>query len=116
MMGCIIHKCETPKSGYDYYEDCALDEWDCKNIRATDADEAWYWYSVGSYEGTGCLIVRIGDSWAVHDLAHCSCFGPTDNLDTTKRFESVEKMIEGCTPDRLREMQPLLDAIRRGEG
>lgn len=41
------------------------------------AEELWYWYASGSYEGDGGIILRGGDGrWGICGLGHCSCNDP----------------------------------------
>lgn len=38
-------------------------------------------YTEGDYEGGGVALVKIGQKWTLHDLGHCSCYGPWDQQD-----------------------------------
>lgn len=47
--------------------------------------ESWYWYSAGSYDGEGVMIMQGvaqdgSKRWSIVSLCHCSCYGPTDGI------------------------------------
>lgn len=68
-----------------------LDEWDLKEV---PDDLKWlvYWYEKGGYDGAGLAIYAATDgTYGEADLNHCSCYGPTDNLDGVGRM-SVDEL------------------------
>ena len=63
------------------------------DIDAQDFDEAiglsgfeWlvYYYEAGAYEGSGYFVAKHKSEMTciVDNLGHCSCYGPTDRIDT----------------------------------
>lgn len=99
---------------YSYYDLDKLYDSDEELLERDGFEEAWYWYATGSYEGTGELIGRGTDGrWTVFSLGHCSCYGPIEDRGTSKWYDTIEEMTEGFTPERLNEIQPLLDAIKK---
>lgn len=38
------------------------------------------WYEVGDYEGWGEAVSFDGTTYRLHNLGHCSCYGPEDSL------------------------------------
>ncbi|KPJ96738.1 MAG: hypothetical protein AMS18_00320 [Gemmatimonas sp. SG8_17] len=42
-------------------------------------EEVWYWYQVDMYEGAGQILMRADDQYDIHDMGHCSCYGPMDD-------------------------------------
>jgi hypothetical protein len=79
----IITQLERPKEliyDYDDWTECELGEWDINDIKRIGVEEIWYWYQTGSYEGSGQLLMRIGNEYDLIDLGHCSCNGPTEDV------------------------------------
>ena len=71
------------------------------NQTACDEDElekngiefAVYDYYCEGYEGYGnCLMYKEG-KWYTCDMGHCSCYGPFDDLNLDKPYDSVEEAI-----------------------
>ena len=52
-----------------------------------DADEILYWYSVGSYCGSGNALILKDGKVALASLSHCSCYGPWEDLPTGDAFK-----------------------------
>ena len=76
-------------------------------------DEAWYWYAEGNYDGSGQLLMRKGTLWDMHDMSHCSCYGPIDEARFTGRYESLEKLWDACTEEQQAEVKPLVGMARK---
>jgi hypothetical protein len=62
------------------------DETDWENYRtyAPDAPEflaVFYYYETAPYEGNGEALILTSVGWFRHNLGHCSCNEPLDNLD-----------------------------------
>lgn len=79
------------------------------DISGLDYDWLVYWYEASDYEGFGEAIGLDGDQLYVHDLSHCSCYGPMEDggsliavenlesdsvLDTIYKLEIVSKVRE----------------------
>jgi hypothetical protein len=90
----IIHQLERPREliyDYDDWTPCRLYDSDIDNLIRLGVEEIWYWYQSGSYEGSGQLLMRIGNKYALEDLGHCSCNGPTEfAVFTAFSFEELE--------------------------
>lgn len=41
-----------------------------------------YWYEIGCYCGDGEAVSFDGKNYTLHNLSHCSCYGPDDKLST----------------------------------
>jgi len=102
-MSTLIHDYGKVPEGYDYtYGDvCPFDEYDLKNLYGLNIDEVWYWYATAPYEGSGNILMRKGDLYDIHTAGHCSCYGPTEDiefngkpLDEVKASLSESAMIE----------------------
>jgi len=76
--------------------------------RYYDADEVWYWYASGSYEGSGQMLIRKGDLYDIHDMGHCSCYGPLDRMSLA--FKPLEELKSSCSSEYLKEVESLFIA------
>lgn len=45
-------------------------------------------------------------------MGHCSCYGPTENIEFGNGFE-LEELYKTCTSELLKEVQPLFDEARK---
>jgi hypothetical protein len=86
-------------------EDQELDEYDLKAI-PKEVILIKYWYAKETYEGSGIMILQTADGYYLHDMSHCSCFGPTEHLELTRCYKSIEEMIENCS-EELQGMLPI---------
>ena len=54
--------------------------------------------SLGCYEAIGQMLFRKDGKWGVHDMSHCSCYGPLEDIWTAtlyKDFNEIYKKISG---------------------
>ena len=59
------------------------------------ADVFIYSYKNGEYDGSGFAVWRNDGEWAYDYLGHCSCDGPTQNLETADNAKfPLEKILE----------------------
>ena len=76
-----------------YCDISSLDtEYDIKAINDLGVDEVWYWYASGSYEGQGQILMRKDDKYDIHDMGHCSCYGPLEHAKFIP--QTSEKLIK----------------------
>jgi len=68
-----------------------LSEWELKQI-PNGVDVFIYDYSSGSYEGSGNALFRKNGKWFLHNMGHCSCYGPTENIDSCGHGETLKQM------------------------
>jgi hypothetical protein len=108
-----IHYVPHHVSIYNNEEELGKMDKDC--INELNIDEAWYWYAVSEYEGDGYLLMRKGCLWAIHDMSHCSCFGPTDRIEELAWMEK-DKLAEKYSEEMLRGIKPLIDVAWGGPG
>lgn len=56
----------------------------------------WYWYGYGAYEGSGNMVVLMQDgTWDWMDIGHCSCYGPTDQVDLKgEKYKSLDSLVK----------------------
>ena len=66
-----VHYLDPPTT-HDYSDPSELGDGSLHTVESEGAEEVWYWYSSGSYEGSGELLARKGNEWAFHGLSHCS--------------------------------------------
>ena len=98
---------------FDYSVDISeLDEYDLENLQKLGIDEAWYWYAQGSYDGCGQILMRKGNMYDVHDMGHCSCYGPTDFKAFNNTYSSLDEIQQRCTIEAYKEIAPLVDMAR----
>lgn len=108
----IIHNLNRFPEGadYSYFELYELSPFDLENLAGRGIDEMWYWYGVGSYEGCGWALMRQGDTYDLHDMGHCSCYGALDHLDLA--WQPPEVIRERYSSEALREIADLLKEAR----
>ena len=96
----------------DWYDIADLGTWELDELEKKHAiDEVWYQYAEGSYEGNGTMILRRGDKYALHDMGHCSCYGPTEEFDGNVWYDSALEMAESMSEDYAKESMTLLRAV-----
>ena len=84
-----------------------LDDYELENLDGIE--EAWYFYKSGSYEGSGQMLARVGDLWDIHDMGHCSCYGPLEKFSFNgKTLAQVHAM---QSADYAKETAELFDAV-----
>ena len=91
-------------------EDEELSAWDLEAI-PKEVILIKYWYTAETYEGSGIMILQTADGYYLHDMSHCSCFGPTEHLELTRCYKSIEEMIENCS-EELQGMLPIKGEIK----
>jgi hypothetical protein len=102
-----VHNLGKFPEGMDYggYEMSDLSEWDFERIEKLGVVEIWYWYATGYYCGTGDLLMRKGKLFDHHSMSHCSCYGPTEEVDFHgKPFKTLK---ESCSNELMNEVKEL---------
>lgn len=75
--------------------------------------EIWYWYQGGGWDGRGYMILLPGDEYSTESLSHCSCYGPTSDLNIQEfDFKPLNLLSENCSKEYLHDIQPLLDVLK----
>ena len=94
-------------SGYGSID--KLDDYDVRQLAGLNLDEIWYWYSSAPYEGSGQLLMRRGNEYSLHDMGHCSCYGPTEraNFHIGRTLKEIAESLSG---EYMVECNPLLEA------
>lgn len=107
----IVH-CLNNTPSIDTYGD--WEELSKSDLEYVDADEIWYWYATGNWEGSGQLVARQGDLYFHHDMGHCSCYGPTENLYEGVAPEPLESLKARWDNNSSywKQVEPLFNAIK----
>jgi len=64
----------------DNPQDQFIDEEELR-MYGVDCDVLFYWYEYYSYSGGGRLLMRDNNKWYLHDMGHCSCYGPLSDAN-----------------------------------
>jgi hypothetical protein len=75
---------------YNIEESEELEDYEIKDIEKLGADWCVYYYKSGDYEGSGFAVWRKDGKFYYHDMGHCSCYGPTEEMDNVGGFEKLE--------------------------
>lgn len=98
-----------------YEESQELDNYELDHFVNLGATEVYYWYAIGSYEGGGAVIYKVGNLWYDGSLSHCSCYGPIESLggfDPNEGKTTPQGLVEKYDPDNLDEdIKVVLNAI-----
>jgi hypothetical protein len=109
----VIHRLETLPAGFSEYDSEEIDVFNFMDLIEMGIDEIWYWYGGGCYEGVGQILMRRGQWWVLHNAAHCSCYGPTDDIPKTLAAHPSLNSLQGMLSDEyLKEVLPLIDMAR----
>lgn len=95
-----------------YYELSELSEYDINHLEKAGIEEAWYWYGSGSYEGNGQMLMRKGDKFDIHDMGHCSCYGPVEDIEFTGQYFSLDEIKGKCSEEAYKAIEPLVEMAR----
>ncbi len=52
-----------------------------------------YYYGHEDYSGYGMALLYKDNKWFVHDMGHCSCYGPYEYLDFKTPVDSLDEVI-----------------------
>lgn len=66
--------------------DTAYDEDILENL---GVDFAVYDYTAESYEGYGRCLLCKKEKWYIHDMGHCSCCGPFEELVLLSPYDTI---------------------------
>lgn len=112
-----IHNLNKLPDGFDssWYDSLAeLEEYDLRDLKKQGIDEIWYWYVVGSYEGAGQLLMRKGNDYGIHDMGHCSCYGPVDESCFIAQYKSLTEIESKCSATAWKEIKGLVEMAMEG--
>jgi hypothetical protein len=52
------------------------------------------------------MILKTKDGYYLHDMSHCSCYGPLCHLELTRSYDTIEDLINNCS-EELEDLLPL---------
>ncbi len=107
-----VYRLKGTPLDFNYSESCELEDDELKTIEELGADVVFYWYSYGSYEGSGQILFRINKKWYLHDAGHCSCYGPTDDIELTSPYDSPDDILKNCSEEYQKEIEPLIELAK----
>lgn len=108
----IINIREFPKDyDYNYGDLTEFDSYDYDRLQKDGVTILVYWYAAGSYEGAGHALFQIGNLWTHHDLGHCSCYGPLENLEY-KNMKPLTDLYNSCSDELKKQLKPLYDRAK----
>lgn len=98
-----------------YCEDQELDDYAIEEIHKRLKDFDWfvYNYGEGDYEGDGNAIFKKDGKFHEASLHHCSCFGPTENLDLKGGKDTLEELLNNCSEDLNKELDNIVKYIKK---
>lgn len=101
---CDSPYCDTPTE---------LEEYDLTNIESLVPYDAVYWYSTGGYEGNGQIILKVKGRYILHDMGHCSCYGPLDHINTkAKGYGSLTELLACLSDEYSTDVKDLVEFAR----
>lgn len=102
----------APPKTYDWAEEeiAEFSKYELEEIYSINPEVAFYWYTYGCYEGSGQLLFLKDGEWHLHNCGHCSCYGPTDDIDTIVASvgTSLNGIREKCSDELWIEVAPLV--------
>ena len=101
--------------GYISRDPCALSKYEAERINEAAQGkniQAWYWYATGYYEGCGYIIILRDATWYLHNMSHCSCYGPTCEIDLVTGYPSLDELLAACSDECRSHLAPLAEMIR----
>lgn len=112
----VLHQLPDEKfpAGYSGYDPETLGAYDIERLEnsVSEPTDFWYYYGTGCYCGAGYMIGRNSSGWGYHDMGHCSCYGPVEEGGFDFRYASLEALLESCTQELRKHLQPLVEMIQ----
>jgi len=96
----------------DYEKPADLDSDDIGDIEKVGATVGAYWYRRAPYEGSGYAVFLVGERWHLHDLGHCSCYGPMEHLELKEGFATLDDLLASCSIELRGEIDPLVELMK----
>ena len=104
---------KIPEIYSPYFESAEFDEYDLSELEKLGADVVFYWYAKGYYEGSGQILFLLDGKWYLHDAGHCSCFGPTDNINLREYYNNLEELLKHCSDEYKEQILPLIELAKK---
>ena len=74
-----------------------------------------YSYATGSYCGTGNAIFKKDGLYYEHDMGHCSCYGPLEDLGLFGGQPSLKKLLGNCSKGLNEELKLVIKKVKQIE-
>jgi len=114
----IYRTVELPKNyaSDNDYSSCELDDYDLLKFRDLGVEEIRYWYATGSYCGVGEVLMFKDGKWYHADMGHCSCYGPTEHIESTiftasRGYDSMPKFLDNCSTEEKQNVEALTKPV-----
>ena len=105
-----VYNVKVPEGRYGWGESAELEDYEFKYI--DPFEWAVYYYSAGSYEGSGDLIAKREGKIEVYSLSHCSCNGPLDGQGPEGTYDSIENLENRLSEGAKKDLEPLINLIK----
>lgn len=76
-----------------------LEDYELRDLEEVGFDFLVYDYENGGYEGSGFAAWKKGDNWFYHELGHCSCNGPMDNVQSSAKIPVTLEQVIALSED-----------------
>ena len=91
-----------------------LNNYELDRLKNIDENmEVWYQYEARphDYDGIGVMLIKSQGLYYIHDMGHCSCYGPTCEVSLSKGFKKLEDVKASCSKEYwFKDVQPLFEA------
>lgn len=79
-----------------------LNEYEIDKLLENNIHFAIYDYKNYGYEGSGNIIYISNSRWDLHNMSHCSCYGPIESvkeLQPGEGYDTLSKLIDSCSDE-----------------
>lgn len=104
-----IHKTLPNGKTYTWGDSDSLSDSDLDAFKSLGAEILVYWYVNGGYDGSGSALFCVNGLWHIHNMGHCSCYGPTENLALSGPGETLEELRKRCSQGYSEEVEHLFE-------
>jgi hypothetical protein len=104
---------------------CGDSKWDWSTVTESDrtvipecVTDVYYWYDGDSYEGKGEMLLQdTNGNWHYHNMGHCSCYGPLDQLEllTPVAGEPLDTLLARMSEELRSNCEVLVKRIKEDE-
>ena len=77
---------------YRIEESDELGDYELEDIEKLNARWLVYYYEEGDYEGSGFAVWESDGKLYYHDMGHCSCYGPTEEMKNVMPIENISEI------------------------
>lgn len=98
-------------------KDVAVDnDYGLSIVNSYGATAIIYKYTQDDYEGYGHALILINGQWYLHDMGHCSCYGPLCefNLDV-RHEEELDNLFNSCSTELQKDIEDIFIRAKEWE-